>query len=402
MKNVMIFLTSMPDHGGAYQYWLAMIKSLKDIDSSKVSLEVIAFHDGWKEIAETHGISCTVYHGEKNVLRRIFSRWVPFYMRGVIMMYTPFILGHKLLKGMRFDLCLANYMVPSMSWFGMPVGVPIFDLMHRYERSFKEVSGDYYIREMVYKYESKNAKIIFVDSEVGKHQVIESYGKYNRELQNKLKVLPLVPPDYIYDLKELDDSALLSDSSNEFKRLLFKKYVFYPAQFWSHKNHYNLIKALAFLKKRGVDVNLILVGSEKNSRNRVERIIKRLNLDNSVKILGYVSNKEMVFLYKHARALVMPTYFGPTNIPPLEAFVLNCPVAISSIYAMPEQCGDAALYFSPDSYREIASCIERLWVNDELCSELVKKGQKRALEWTLEKFGAKVRQDVFSCLGLTR
>ena len=82
----------------------------------------------------------------------------------------------------------------------------------------------------------------------------------------------------------------------------------------------------------------------------------------------------------------MPTLFGPTNIPQLEAFVLHCPVATSRIYAIPEQVGDAALIFDPLNVEEIAHCIERLWVDDELCQELINKGQKKAEAWGQQEF----------------
>ena len=38
----------------------------------------------------------------------------------------------------------------------------------------------------------------------------------------------------------------------------------------------------------------------------------------------------------------MPTYFGPTNIPPLEAFSLNVPVCYSDLDGLREQVGEAA------------------------------------------------------------
>ena len=81
--------------------------------------------------------------------------------------------------------------------------------------------------------------------------------------------------------------------------------------------------------------------------------------------------------YRRARAMVMPTFFGPTNIPPLEAFALGCPVAVSNIYGIPEQVGDAALLFDPNSVEEIADCIERLWQDDALCASLISKGHAR-------------------------
>lgn len=42
------------------------------------------------------------------------------------------------------------------------------------------------------------------------------------------------------------------------------------------------------------------------------------------------------FLYQKAWAMIMPSYFVPTNIPPLEAMALGCPVAVLNRYAMPE------------------------------------------------------------------
>lgn len=86
----------------------------------------------------------------------------------------------------------------------------------------------------------------------------------------------------------------------------------------------------------------------------------------------------------------MPTFFGPTNIPQLEAFVLECPVATSKIYGIPDQVKDAALLFDPNSVEEIADCINRLWQDDELCRKLIERGKKRADEWNQKHFTMKL------------
>ena len=117
------------------------------------------------------------------------------------------------------------------------------------------------------------------------------------------------------------------------------KYIFYPAQFWKHKNHINLIKAIRILQTELEDIQLVLVGSEKNNYQEVKRVIRDNGLERYVTTLGFVSDGKMVYLYKHAVGMVMPTYFGPTNLPPLEAMALGCPVAVSNNYAMPEQIG---------------------------------------------------------------
>ena len=96
----------------------------------------------------------------------------------------------------------------------------------------------------------------------------------------------------------------------------------------------------------------------------------QLGLAENVHFLGYVPEAHMPGLYRRARALVMPTFFGPTNIPPWEAIALGCPVAVSDIDGMRDQMGDAALFFDPTSVPEMAQVMERLWRDDALCREL--------------------------------
>ena len=124
----------------------------------------------------------------------------------------------------------------------------------------------------------------------------------------------------------------------------------------------------------------------------IKKIISENCLDKNVTILGFVSNENVTYLYKHAVGLVMPSYFGPTNIPPLEAMALGCPVAVSNKYAMPEQVGDAGLLFNPDSPEEIAACIKAMWLDDTLRQHMIRKGYDRINRWTKQKFREKLQK----------
>ena len=63
---------------------------------------------------------------------------------------------------------------------------------------------------------------------------------------------------------------------------------------------------------------------------------------------------ELIALYRHALALTFVSYFGPDNLPPLEAFALGCPVITSAIEGVDEQLGNAALYVNPDSVSNLS------------------------------------------------
>jgi glycosyltransferase involved in cell wall biosynthesis len=266
--------------------------------------------------------------------------------------------------------------------FPVPALVSIHDLMFRYERRFPEsASGwEYLNRERSCRNICRWSSGVLVDSETGRLQLAESYGI---ELKH-VHVLPYIAPRYMYS------EQAPSDFNSRYR--LPSKFIFYPAQFWEHKNHKKLIRAVASLKKSFPDLKLVLSGAKQNAYDSVVKMVHELNLPDDVVFLGYVPDTDMPELYRRARALVMPTYYGPTNIPPLEAFVAGCPAAVSGIYGMPEQVGNAALLFNPDSVDEIADCIRRLWTDDRLCAELVERGKRRSASWGQQQFNTRLRE----------
>jgi len=113
-----------------------------------------------------------------------------------------------------------------------------------------------------------------------------------------------------------------------------EKFILYPARFWEHKNHRSLIEAVRLLKQTIPDLKLVLAGSQQNAYAASVELVRRYDLMDDVLFLGHIPDDDMPELYRRARAMVMPTFYGPTNIPPLEAFVAGCPVAVSAVYGM--------------------------------------------------------------------
>src|SRR5207248_2446916 len=111
------------------------------------------------------------------------------------------------------------------------------------------------------------------------------------------------------------------------------------------KNHKILLEGALLIKDKIPGFSLVFSGHKNHEFNKLYQFCEQNNLLQHVIFLGFVPNEFLGGLYLRARAIVMPTHFGPTNIPPLEAIALKCPVAVSNIYGMPEQLGDAALYF---------------------------------------------------------
>ncbi|MEP6507805.1 MAG: glycosyltransferase family 1 protein [Gemmatimonadales bacterium] len=385
MKRIGVLLSASPG-GGAFQYTQAMLNAVLAFPL-KFGITAAVGDPLWLDVLPPR---VSVLRLQDTTINRALNKaWHVARLPQSLWRKTVARLDSnvRMLKSANCDL----WICPNHDRYAFRAPIPalgtVHDLMHRYESRFPEVSenGEYDLREFHFGETSRWAKGVLVDSEVGKMQLIESYNVPS----DKVHVLPYIAPAYIYASDPSGDPGILSRYN------VPEKFFFYPAQFYRHKNHAGLIEALARLKTTRPDVRLVLVGTkERNGFADVQAEVERLGLHDNVQFLGYVPDDDIPALYRAARALVMPTYFGPTNIPQLESFALGCPVATSRIYGIPDQVGDAALLFDPGSVDQIFDCLERLWTNDALCADLVEKGRLHAAAWGPEQFRDRLLQIV--------
>jgi len=384
MKKVGIILSAVPG-AGVFQYTQSILEALLSFPPGEYEL-VAAYGDpAWRSHVPDDRMRA-VRIGDSLWDRGVNRAWHISRLPNTMWRQIAYILNATVRTLVR-EKCDLWICPAHERWaFRAPIKAlgTIHDLMHRYEPQFPEVSanGQREQREFHFRETCRWAEGILVDSETGKRQVCEAY-----DVQpSSVFVLPYVPPGYIYR----GQTAEAPPRNPEVP----EKFLFYPAQFWMHKNHLNLFEALDRVRRKHSDVRLVLVGAAHNGYDQARRRVTELGLEQHVTFLGYVPDNEMADLYRCARALIMPSFFGPTNIPQLEAFVAGCPVAVSAVYGVPEQVGDAALLFDPNSPDEIADCMERLWSDDALCAELIERGRKRAAEWGPEQFQARFREIV--------
>lgn len=263
-----------------------------------------------------------------------------------------------------------------------PSIVAIHDIMHRVYPRFPEVSmgGRWAGREYCFQNISKYAFRIMVDSDIGREDMIRFY----KADPGKIIPLPFLPPSYLNEnISKLKARRICDELT------LPEKFIFYPAKFWPHKNHINLVKALNILKKKGRIVNLVLTGSKNAEFTTYGEIMKFVNgngLGDQIFYSGYVDNEQISAIYKLAKAMVMPTYFGPTNIPILEAWAMGTPAIASDIRGCKDQLGTAGLLTNPNSPADIADKIWKVYSNTELSRRLVKKGRRKLMKWTSKDF----------------
>ena len=94
-----------------------------------------------------------------------------------------------------------------------------------------------------------------------------------------------------------------------------------------------------------------------NYNNEIDKRIIDLNIQNDVVILGKVNRGYLKHLYLNAYTLVFPSPFENFAYTLVEALCCSAAIVTTNTTAMPESCGDAALYFSPDAEEELSECI---------------------------------------------
>jgi len=149
----------------------------------------------------------------------------------------------------------------------------------------------------------------------------------------------------------------------------------------------NLLLAAAELKsKHGIDLPVVFVGSDKGNADYVRSFAAQLKPSLDISFLGFVPVEDLVALYRGAFALAYVTFFGPENLPTLEAFALGCPVVASDVAGAREQLGDAALLVDPKDPASIADAIKTLHGDSNLRRTLIERGLARAERSTAKTF----------------
>lgn len=387
MKKIGLFLEAPPHFGGTFQYCQTMLDAVAALPRDRFRVIVGYASDQWLDYLARYPALEIVPIPKGFWARAVGLAWLHLRLpMGLWRRLSPlFFPMAKTMLRQQCDLWIFPAQDARSFQVPVPALVTILDVVHRYDgRSFPEAASRWELLYRIPAYANicRWAKGIIVLSEIDKQQVMESY----QVPDERLHVMPMVVPRYIQEAQ--------TPAGFDERYRLPEKFFFYPAQFWEHKNHKNLLRAMAILKPELSDLKFVFVGSKKNAWDSVKQLIEELGLQDDVILPGYVPDADMPEFYRLARALIYASCYGPTNLPPLEALTLGCPMALAEITCMPDRVGDAALVFHQDSAEQMADCMRKLWVDDELCSELIEKGRVRASAWQERQFYQRLEEIV--------
>ena len=169
--------------------------------------------------------------------------------------------------------------------------------------------------------------------------------------------------------------------------LIVKKspYILYVGTLQPRKNVSTLIKAFNKFKDTYPEFKLVIVGRKGWLYNQIFELVKQLKLEQNIVFTDYVSDGELVKLYKNAFCFVLPSLYEGFGIPVLEAMVNNCPVICSNVSSLPEIAGKAALYFNPKSEKDLLKNLLKLKEDVSLKNKLIKNGKEQIKKFSWQK-----------------
>lgn len=266
--------------------------------------------------------------------------------------------------------------------------VTIHDLIHQHfsmQRTTTRGPIIYKVKKLGYRIVFKNAlsksSKILVPSRFVKSQLITDW-----QIQPEKIVVTLEGAD-----KEIIEKCRMSDI--ECKTLLRKlnikmPYIFYVGNVHPHKNVEGLIREFREIRAKYPELQLVLAGADHYFWQR----LKKENQIEGVIYTGFVTDGQLVALYKNAEAFVMPSLEEGFGIPLLEAMACGCPIVSSNAGSLKEVGGEAALYFNPVVRGDLGSKVSMVLGSSKIREELVSKGRDRVKLFSWKKLARQTHQ----------
>lgn len=165
---------------------------------------------------------------------------------------------------------------------------------------------------------------------------------------------------------------------------LKKPFLLFVGTLEPRKNVVSVLDAYEIIRKKGIMLNLYLVGKIGWKSDQILKRLKFHPFAGDISHASYVSSEDLAVYYKEAFCLVFPSLYEGFGFPVLEAMSLGCPVITTRLSSLPEVGGKACFYVEPDA-DSIAAGIIDLYANEQLRDTLVSRGKHQAQKFSWEK-----------------
>lgn len=226
------------------------------------------------------------------------------------------------------------------------------DFQHKYYPEFFDEKELKKRDEEYSKISSRNTPLV-----VSSHCAAKDFEKFYGRKKN-VYVVPFV--SYIEgNIKSIDidlEKKILR------KYELENEYICVSNQFWKHKNHIIILKAVKYMNQNGMmpqNLKFVFTGYPEDKRNpeyynELMELLNDNNIKNNVIILGFIERHEQIIIMKNSQFIIQPSLFEGWGTVVEDAKVLDKAILLSDIPVHREQMNKNCVLFEPDDYSELA------------------------------------------------
>lgn len=265
-----------------------------------------------------------------------------------------------------------------------PLVVTIHDMIwlfpHKYSQ-YNHLSLQWTLMEwynlLIPRYTSRRAAAIITVSQFSKKNIVEYLG---------------IDPSLIFVTHEAVNSSFGPNLDQERAQSSGKKYGLQTKFIMAigsadpRKNIETLVKAYSLLPQNlRAEYHLVIVWTASSLSQTVSEQVQALGIGECIHFLTQVTNEDLFFLYHETSLFVFPSLYEGFGLPMLEAMACGVPVVAANTSSIPEIAGDAARLFEPKDAQEMSATIARVLSDENLKSDMVKKGFERNAMFSWEK-----------------
>ena len=130
---------------------------------------------------------------------------------------------------------------------------------------------------------------------------------------------------------------------------------------------------------------LLIAGAKGWGGEDMDSIVEARGVSDSVRCIGYISEREKAALMRGARAFAFPSLYEGFGFPVLEAQGAGVPVVCSNTSSLPEVAGDGALLVDPLDVRAIAAGLRTALYDEGGRAELIARGYRNVKRFTWDQ-----------------
>jgi glycosyltransferase involved in cell wall biosynthesis len=177
-----------------------------------------------------------------------------------------------------------------------------------------------------------------------------------------------------------------------------RPYIFSIGTVQPRKNYSRLIRAVAELRARGVDVGVVIAGGKGWLADEMYQTIRETQMAAYVHLIGFADDADLPALYSGAAAVSFATLYEGFGFPVLEGMACGVPVVTANVSSLPEVAGDAALQIDPTDTAALVDALDRVLHDQALRAQMIARGHAQVARFTWGQAAAQLRA-VYAQLG---